>query len=738
MYASDCRVLCSRYCFVWTLLAALLFGSASAQAVASVRLVVTSASSVTAKEGASYETIPLYRITTDGSAVWFDAMGLPTGLYLNRNTGEIKGVPATGTAGTYSVALSAQVNSWTVASSTLVIKVEAVSERSFVVTSTGSSASTTGTLAWAIAQANLSSIPARITFNLQPAGAVQKIVLSERQWINEKMVIDGRSQPGYKNAPLVQIDVNGKENAFTVLGPDRWHKGGGGSTFAGLQIFNFTANAIATQPYADGVNITDNYIGFYWDFGKNRWWRNFEAGLSDDTIQNGTTSIYNGFTQAVGIGIQSSSNHIERNVISGVHNGISIGYDFEGKTADTWGPANIGNIVSENRVGTTPDGTAILTNTQGAIAYLPTTVDANPFGFPAIWKFFGNNSDGIYLSALAKSTVISNNISSGNFSSGIELLHETVEQSQVYGNKLGVDISTDTVLPNGELGMILSNGAHHNIVGGEKGANIVAGNYFAGIELGGANSFKRSSYNIVQGNLIGCNSSCTKALDRQTTGIHAGTPDARMNVIEGNTVVNQQWGIYIDKGNDNVVSNNYVGVTRAGKAIGNAKSGIVIDNGWWNTTMLNHVENNGYGITGHEDWSFGIWELQGGSNRYFDNALASNRTASNAKDSPLPAGATVDPTESIHLSCIELAGNFFRVFLTKQSLGQSAGKGSLWSMNPASIEGLPVDHHPAACLKFSPTFSIDASGMLGLGTTFTSLSLDFQTNSSSSLIWKQR
>lgn len=700
-------------------------------------LTITSASNVSALEGSSYENSSLYRITTDSGATWYTASGLPSGLYLNSNSGEIKGVPKAGSAGTYTVTVTAEQNSWTVARLTLQLTVQAVSERSIVVTSTGSSASTSGTLPWAVAQANASSIPARITFNLQPAGVVHKITLNDRLWINEKMVIDGRTQPGYKNSPLIQIDVNGKANAFTVLGPDQWHKGGGGSTFAGLQIFNFTANAIATQPYADGVTIADNYLGFYWDFNAGRWWRNFEATLSDSTIQSGTTSIYNGYTQAVGIGIQSSNNVIERNVVSGVHNGISIGYDFEGKTSSSWGPANVGNIVRENRVGTTPDGTAILTNNSGAAAYLPTSVVANPFGSPSLWKFFGNNSDGIYLSALAKQTVIANNIASGNFSSGIELLHDTVEQNEIYGNKLGVDVTTDYELPNGELGLILSNGAHHNIVGGEKGANVVAGNYFAGIELGGENSFKRASYNIVQGNYIGCNSGCTKALDRQTTGIHVGTPEARMNVIEGNTVVNQQWGIYIDKGNDNVVSNNYVGVTRAGKAIGNAKSGIVVDNGWWNTVQLNHVENNGYGVTGHDDWMFGIWEIQGGGNRYFDNALSGNRTASNAKGVALPSGATVDPTESINVSCIDLGGTYYRGYFTKQNLGVAAAQGSTWNLNLASVEVLDPAKRPAACLKFSSSLSVDASGVAAYGSRFTNLGLDFQSGSTG-FVWKQR
>lgn len=694
-------------------------------------LVITSALTASINTGSNYpESSSAYVIRTNGASPWFEASNLPSGFFINRTNGVIYG--RTDVPGIYSIPISVTANFQTV-SATLTFTIKAITERAFTVTNLSNNINQTGSLSWAVNQASQSVIPARINFNISSAQEGEPpyhIQLADRLWINEQMTIDGTTQPGYSGAPLIQIDVNGKVNAFTVVSADQWHHGGSGSIIAGLQIFNFKANAIATQPGANNVTIRDNYLGFYWDVTNNRWWRNFEATLTENQIQNESSPIYNDYTQAVGLGIQSSDNRIERNVISGVHNGISIGYDFESLASDTWGPACWNNVITSNLIGTTPDGTKILTNTVGATLYRPgPQTDSNPFGAPNYWKFFGNNSDGIYLAALVKGTIISHNVSSGNFSVGIELLHESVERNQVYGNRLGTNISGEDILPNGELGIILSNGAHDNLVGGENGPNIVAGNFFAGIELGGANSFRRASYNTIQGNLIGCNVDCTRALGRQTTGIHLGTADSRMNVIEGNTVVGNDWGIYLDGANDNVINNNYIGVTRTGKVIGNAKTGIALDNAFWNTVILNRVSNNGYGISGHEDWSFGIWELNGArSNSYYENSISGNRTETNTQQAALPSSVIVYPTQSIFITCIELDGNGYRGHFSKTGSG-GFGPETLWDLNMQSVETLT--NISPNCMHFTSTFTIEPINTLTIGNSLNNFALDFIPKSKS-------
>jgi parallel beta-helix repeat protein len=588
-----------------------------------------------------------------------------------------------------------------------ILSVDAIN---YVVTSTSSDSRLVGTLPWAIEQANRTSSPGWITFNLTPAGAVHRIVLSDRLWINETVHIDGRTQPGYDGTPLIQIDANGLPGAFTILGPDHWgREGGGGSTLAGLQIFNFKANAIATQPGADQVNIHDNYIGFYWDFGRARWWRNFEATLDSWTIENGSVPIYNEYTEAVGVGIQSSSNRIERNVISGVHNGISIGYAFDTEEErNRWGLPCENNVINDNKIGTTPDGRWILTNHAGAESYQAdeTGLSQNPFGAPSLWKYFGNNSDGIYLSALAKNTQISNNVASGNFSVGIELLHETVEGTRVYGNRCGVDSSGHHRLPNGELGIIISNGARYNTIGGD-GPNIFSGNHFAGVQLGGEGSFRHASNNVIQGNFIGCNVDCTQAIGGQTTGIHLGTMDVHDNLIQGNTIVGNDWGIYFEGAKNNSVSSNHIGVNKAGQFLGNNKAGVVLDNADGNYLIRNNVQYNGYGIQGHDDWYFGIWQFGSGMNRSFDNHVWNNRTNTNLAMESLPSSAFFDSTGGIEIYCIHLDGFYFNFYLEYLETGEM--NIPLWKMNLPSIALLEDDFITEHCLYFNNDLSISAN-----------------------------
>ncbi len=730
------------FLLLFFLLAFPLFSIAQA-ADANSSLAITSSLNANVNAGVYFqESTPAYTIKTNGLAPWFEANNLPSGFFINRVTGSIYG--GTDVPGSYSIPISVTSGFKTV-TALLNFTIQDIEERKFTVTNLSSNANEVGSLPWAIKQANQSIIPARINFNINSSHGQPpyRIQLTDRLWINEQLTIDGTSQQGYTGSPLIQIDVNGYENAFTVLGPDQWHHGGNGSVFTGLQIFNFKANAIATQPGANKITIKNNYIGFYWDSAKNRWWRNFEATLSENQIQNDSTPIYNGYTQAIGIGIQSSDNLITGNVISGVHNGIGIGYDFS-LTYDlskTWGPACWNNVIDNNFIGTTPDGSQVLTNTSGATLYIPSIngLAANPFGSPNTWKYFGNNSDGIYLAALAKGTIISNNVSSGNFSAGVELLHESVERNQIYGNRLGLDVSGEYILPNGELGIILSNGAHNNVVGGSGGPNLISGNYFAGVELGGENSYRKSSYNTIQGNLIGCNSTCTKTFERQSVGIHIGTSESFLNVLAENTIVGNGWGIYVDHANANIISDNYIGASRTGLALGNSKSGIVIDHGEWNITFLNHIENNGYGIFDHDDWFFGLWDFNGNNNNHYDNYILKNRTATNKYQGNLPSSAVTYPTQDFFTACINLNGVYYSGYFTKLGFEQ-ATSGTQWKLNQQSISVLPPDHIPNTCLQFTPEFGIESSNAFSLSNELQSINFKFiqQDVDPYGLYWQQR
>jgi parallel beta-helix repeat protein len=606
----------------------------------------------------------------------------------------------------------------------------------YTVTNTSGSSSVRGSLPWALHQANLTSTPAVIRFDLQPDSEVQhRIVLEDRLWINETVTIDGTSQPGYTDHPLIQIDVNGHVNAFTVLNTDQFGEGGSDSEILGLQIFGFTQNAIATQPEADNVTIAYNHIGFYWDFEKQKWWRNFEANLTQWEIEHTNTPVYGDYVQAIGIGLQSSHNKVFHNVISGVHNGISIGYDFENQNQENWGPECVGNQISNNLIGTTPDGNSILTNTEGAKEYRPDPA-ADPFGSPAVWRYFGNNSDGIYLAALVKETLITNNTVSGNYSVGIELLHETVTDNTIAGNTVGLNSVGNSALPNGELGIILSNGAHHNVVGGQHGANIVSGNSYAGIELGGEYSFQRSSYNTVSGNLIGCDATASYAIGHQTTGIHLGTSQASSNVLIGNTVVGNEWGIYLEGATSNCIAGNFIGSTLSGNNIGNQKSGIVLDQADQNTLVDNTIQYNGHATSGHEDWFFAIWERSSSGTLCYDNTIKENKTGSNVLEQALPGCLYIDPVLGLYLPCVDYQGLRFRLYLSYSQPIQNS-QHLLWQLNESLLLLISCDQTACpCCLDMSEALSLDVTNTMYQGYAL-NLQLDFDPDLSGAdgLFW---
>ncbi|MFN6947028.1 MAG: hypothetical protein ACK4ND_18945 [Cytophagaceae bacterium] len=515
----------------------------------------------------------------------------------------------------------------------------------YTVTNTYSSEEISGSLPWAIKYAREAGREGKdvvIKFNIR-GKSPYIIKLEDILWINQKTNIDARTQPGYTGEPIIWIDANKNDSAFIFIE-------GIGSTIAGFRIYNFAKNAIATQPGADHTHIVENQIGFYWDSIKNLWWRNFEADLSSWRSNSR-------FVRAVGIGLQSSYNIIENNVISGVHNGISVGYDPSGD----WGPKCQGNEIRNNLIGTTPDGKGILTNTPGALSYRPDP-NSDPFGSPDKWAYFGNNSDGIYLTALAVETIIANNVCSGNFSAGIELMHDTVEKNVIYNNKCGVDITGNVALPNGELGIIISNGAHDNLVGGEKGANIFSGNPYAGVELGGAGSFRRATGNLIKGNIIGCNANKI-AVGHQDVGIHVGTVDAYNNHIEDNIIAGNDWGIYLEDTRDNIIINNFVGTDESGNNIGNNNDGIVIDNSTGNVILNNLVMYNGFN-TPHTDWGHGIWEVNGsGENIYSGNDILNNRNTTNTVSISLPGCMYIDHYIGFTFPCVKFSETNYRFSL---------------------------------------------------------------------------
>ncbi len=434
------------------------------------------------------------------------------------------------------------------------------SAATYVVTKTTDSGST-GTLRWAVQQANANSGFDRIYFNI-PGTGVQTITLTAELSVTASVDIDARTQPGYAGTPRIRINANGRNQGFFLAGST--------ITIQGFIINNHASNGITLWPGANGNWIQHNWIGF------------------DANGQTDSTGV-----EPRGIGIQSSYNTIRWNVISGVSNGITIGYD---PSLATWQTVQ-GNSISDNTIGLDPTGTFAIEN----------------------------DSDGIFLGAGATMNWIGpGNVVSGNASAGIELLHGSVSWNVVFSNLIGLNAAGTASIPNGELGILVSNGAHHNAVGGPWGGNWISGNY-SGISIGdvvvnGQLLFADGWNNWIQHNWIGLDESGTVAQGNTLVGIHIRGTGSYWNDVSDNVIVgNGWWGILLENTVSNWVEHNHIGVTESGAPMGNGRDGVLLDFSAWNTVINNVVKHNGF-APGYP------WQQIRQANGSHSNTLSGNTT----------------------------------------------------------------------------------------------------------------
>ena len=179
-------------------------------------------------------------------------------------------------------------------------------------------------------------------------------------------------------------------------------------------MINYSSNGITVSRGADSNLIANNQIGFA------------PLAVAGTFFRNVTVSPL-----CRGIAIQSNSNVLRGNTVSGVHNGITLGDDINAPTGTTY----TNNSFDHNFIGTDPTGATKI----------------------------GNDSDGIFLGAGAQQNSIGpGNVLSGMASAGVELLHPTATDNRIFGNLIGLNATGTDVIPNGELGVLIANGAANN------------------------------------------------------------------------------------------------------------------------------------------------------------------------------------------------------------------------------------------------------------------------------------
>ncbi len=227
------------------------------------------------------------------------------------------------------------------------------------------------------------------------------------------------------------------------------------------------------------------------------------------------------------------------------------------------------------------------------------TVNDDYIGIDTAGQRDGNRGDGIFVAAASSSDLIGlnpagdsgtvANVISGNEGNGLVLSGSA--KDTVVANRIGTNPAGTAAMPNGGDGILITQGARDNEIGGteytdagtgqvnnptgSKGTvtpvfvvpplgNLVSGNYGDGVAI-----FARSQQNTLNGNFIGTTADGDAALGNRGNGVYVDSansnaltgckfvnnPFVYYNVISGN----KQDGLLITNSNGTLVQGNFFG-----------------------------------------------------------------------------------------------------------------------------------------------------------------------------------
>jgi len=281
-----------------------------------------------------------------------------------------------------------------------------------------------------------------------------------------------------------------------------------GSTIRNITVTGFVYGVLFYNSTCTNSTIRDMYLGTNFD---------------------GTAAVPNQY--GVGFANGATGNNVINCLISGNTMG---GVGITGST---------NNNFKGNKIGCDRSGTQKLPNNYGI------AIDN------AAWNIIGGTATQDL------------NLISGNITAGIVINGAVSSATQIKGNFIGTNISGTDSLPNG-CGIILS-GARNTVIGGSTAgsANIISGNYQAGIVMNGSGT----NYNSVKGNFIGTNKDGNNFVSNHTgvmlksssnQNIIGGSTSAERNIISGNLEI----GVYIEASDSNMVKGNYLGPDISGNS----------------------------------------------------------------------------------------------------------------------------------------------------------------------------
>ncbi|HEX8227975.1 MAG TPA: S-layer homology domain-containing protein [Chloroflexia bacterium] len=361
-----------------------------------------------------------------------------------------------------------------------------------------------------------------------------------------------------------------------------------GNTGAGIEFSSVPGGGETPN----GGKVLGNYIG--------------TNAAGTGAIPNGTDGVLINNSQGVAVGGATSGSG---NVISGnVRNGVTL-----------QGHAD-GNTIQGNLIGTGATGTTDVGNTENGIFIASVHPDHNVIG---------------------GTTSAARNIISGNNHNGVRIVGDVVAAhiaTRIEGNYIGTNLAGSAAIGNTLAGVNLFEAAGVTVGGTTAGAgNVISGNGQEGLRL----ASDGASFNSVQGNFIGTNSTGTAAVPNGKSGITLGS-GAQINAIGGTTAAarnlisgNAGAGLIIEENaHSNEIAGNYIGSALNGStALGNLGAGVVMSSTNASLGGLEAGKSNLIAFNGGN----GVQVRTGSGNSLLSNSIHSN--ASLGIDL-LPAGVT--------------------------------------------------------------------------------------------------
>lgn len=478
-------------------------------------------------------------------------------------------------------------------------RVEGLEDRlapaTFNVTNTNNSGA--GSLRTAIIQANNTAGADVINFAIGTGG--QRInLLSKLPTITETVTIDGNTQPGFTNTPLIVLNGAGAgrgTDGLTISGANA-----NNCVIKGLVIHKFSRNGMLIT--SNGNTVQTCFIGTNGNgtaAASNRGSGILISGTASNnviggTVQGGQNLISGNLVHGVVLqGAGVTGNIVARNYIGASADGargIPNRFDgvvlLRGAHGNTIGGSNAGNFIAGNgRFGVAISGTGTTGN----------TVAANIVG--------SNASSGVQISDGASNNTIGStaaglgNVISANSQHGVVLTGAGVTGNTLLGNFIGTTANGSTALGNRRDGVVITGGASNNTIGGTVAGstNLISGNGRIGVYISGTGT----NGNLVAANAIGLNAGGTAAIANGASGIQVasgasgntiGVVATGANAISGNA----KFGILVYGANNTVIQNNRIGTKPDGTgAVANGSHGVFVTQGSQGTTIGGTVAGAG-------------------------------------------------------------------------------------------------------------------------------------------------